>query len=332
MASIADVARAASVSVSTVSHVVNGTRRVAPETAQRVEAAILAVGYAPNTVARALKTASTNAIGLAISTISNPYFADIVCAIEAQCARLGLMVLLADTQDNPAREIEVVRALHARRVDGIILAPSFDASETLDYIGRFALPCLLVDRMVDPRFDQVGIDNASATATLVHHLLEHGHRRIAFIGGQPGFVTTEARAAAFRATLDAAGIAADPDWSAARCGSTAEAGEAVERLLDGPARPTAIVAGNNLATIGAMRALRGRGLVVPRDISLVGIDDFEWADCFDPQLTLMAQPCAELGRQAASLLVERIRYPDGPRRHVQLSATLKIRASVGRPQ
>lgn len=106
----------------------------------------------------------------------------------------------------------------------------------------------------------------------------------------------------------------------------------MERLLDGPARPTAIVAGNNLATIGAMRALRGRGLVVPRDISLVGIDDFEWADCFDPQLTLMAQPCAELGRQAASLLVERIRYPDGPRRHVQLAASLKVRASVGRPQ
>lgn len=332
MVTITKVAAAAGVSTSTVSHVLNGTRRVAPETAERVEQAIRAVGYAPNTIARALKTAATEAIGLAISTIANPYFADMVCAIEAQCAKAGLMVLLADTQDDPVREAEVVRALHARRVDGIILAPSAAPEAALEHVARFGLPCVLVDRMADARFDQVGIDNATAVATLVRHLLDAGHRRIGFVGGQAGFATTEARATAFATTLAAAGVPVAPHWLAGRAGSTEAAEEALVRLLDAPERPTALVAGNNLVTIAAMRAVRARGLAVPEDLSLVGIDDFDWSDCFEPRLTLVAQPCAELGRQAASLLMERIREPDGPRRHVQLAAEVKLRDLVGRPR
>lgn len=322
----------AGVSMSTVSHVMNGTRHVAPTTRQRVKAAIDAVGYAPNVFARALKSASSDTIGLAVSTISNPYFADIVSAIEAQCARLGLMVFLADTQDDPAREAEVVRALHARRVDGIILAPSANPLASLDYLAQVGVPCVLVDRMADARFDQVGIDNAAAVAALVRHLLDAGHRRIGFIGGQPGFVTSEVRADAFRATLTAAGVASPPGRSDARTLSMDDAIAAADRLLDEPEPPTALVAGNNLVTIGCMRALRARGLRVPEDVSLVGIDDFDWADCFEPRLTLVAQPCAELGRQAASLLVQRIRDPEGPPRQVQLAAELRLRASVGRPR
>ena len=126
MATIADVARRAGVSLSTVSHVVNGTRRVAPETEQAVHAAIDAVGYIPNVLARALKTASTRSVGVAISAITNPYFSDIICAIETECSRLGMMVFLSDTEDDPKRELEAVVALHQRRVDGIILAPSAD--------------------------------------------------------------------------------------------------------------------------------------------------------------------------------------------------------------
>ncbi len=318
--------------MSTVSHVLNNTRNVAPETARRVNDAVTEVGYTPNTLARSLRMASTNAIGLAVSTITNPYFADMVCAIEAQCARLGLMVFLADTQDDPGRELEVVRALHARRVDGVILAPSADPAAALDYVTRFNLPCVLVDRMADARFDQVGIDNPAAVAALVRHLLDAGHRRIAFIGGQPGFATTESRAEAFRATLASAGVPIDAAWSDSRVLATEDVLAILDRLLGAPEPPTALVAGNNLVTIGTKRALQVRGLRVPQDISLVGIDDFEWADCFEPQLTLVAQPCVELGRQAASLLVERIRDPHGPRRHVQLAAEMKLRASVGRPQ
>lgn len=331
MPTITDVALAAGVSLSTVSHVLNGTRHASVEKTHRVKAAVAAVGHVPNAAARSLRVSSTRAIGLAISTIASPYFADIVCAIETQCARLGLMVFLAGTEDDPTRELAVVRALHARQVEGIILAPSADPSAALDHVSRHAFPCVLVDRMADSRFDQVGVDNAGATDGLVRHLLDAGHRRIAFIGGHPGFATTEARADAFRATLATAGVAIDPRWSEARARTDADVAAAFTRLLDAPEPPTALVAGSNLVTIAALRVLRSRGLTVPRDVSLVGIDDFDWADCFEPRLTLVAQPCAEIGRQAAVLLVERIRDPEAPLRKVALASELRVRGSVGRP-
>jgi LacI family transcriptional regulator len=154
VATIADVAREAGVSVSAVSHVVNGTRRVSPATASAVKAVIDAVGYRPNVVARSLKTASTQSVGIAISAIANPYFSDIICAIETECARLGMMVFLSDTQDDPARELAVVTALHQRRVDGVILAPSADPERrALVYLHATRLPCVLVDRTPDPSFD-----------------------------------------------------------------------------------------------------------------------------------------------------------------------------------
>jgi LacI family transcriptional regulator len=144
VATIADVARKAGVSVSTVSHVLNGTRRVAPNTARAVQDVIDSFGYKPNILARSLKAASTRSVGIALSSITNPYFVDIISAIETECARLGMMMFLSDTEDDPARELEVVMALHQRRVDGIILAPSADPDRrALAYLREARLPCVL---------------------------------------------------------------------------------------------------------------------------------------------------------------------------------------------
>ena len=316
--------------MSTVSHVVNRTRFVSPETANRVLQAIDLVGYTPNTLARALKRASTSSVGLAMSAISNPYFADLICAIEKECAKLGLMVFLSDTEDDPEREVAIVRAFHTRRVDGILLAPSASPGAALRQIALRNIPCVLVDRLSDPSFDQIGVDNEAAVRALVEHLLAHGHRRIGYVGGQPGLATTRERVGAFRAALAGAGISVLDDCVEACSVTTHEAAAATGRLLDLRDRPTAVIAGNNLATIGAMQALGERGLRVPRDISLVGIDDFEWAACFEPRLTLVAQPCAEIGRQAAALLGERIADPQGARRTVRLLPSLSLRNSVGR--
>ena len=333
MATIADVARKAGVSVSTVSHVVNGTRRVAPDTARAVEAAIASLSYRPNIMARSLKAASTRSVGIAISSISNPYFSDIICAIETECARLGMMVFLSDTEDDPDRELEVVMALHQRRVDGIILAPSPDPDRrTLAYLRDVGLPCVLVDRMPDPTFDQVGITNREAMRTLVARVAAHGHRRIGYVGGNPGFATTLARIAGYREGLAGAGGAIDERLLVTGSATTNSAMQAAERLLDLDQPPTALVGGNNLATIGIMKAIHRRGLRVPKDISIVGFDDFEWADCFEPRLTLVAQPCAEIGRRAAFLLMERIAAPQGARRSIQLDAVIIERESCGRPK
>ncbi|TIT86477.1 MAG: LacI family transcriptional regulator, partial [Mesorhizobium sp.] len=167
MPTMAEVARRAGVSVSTVSHVVNGTRFVSPEKARLINDAIATMGYQPNELARALKASTTNSVGLAISAISNPYFTDIICAVEAECARLGLMVFLSDTQEDPDRELQVVRAFHQRRVDGVILAPSGSPERAIDYLTEKKLPCVLIDRFADDRFDQIGVENDTAMHALI---------------------------------------------------------------------------------------------------------------------------------------------------------------------
>jgi LacI family transcriptional regulator len=333
VATIADVARKAGVSVSTVSHVLNGTRRVSPNTASAVQAVIDSFGYRPNIMARSLKVASTRSVGIAISSISNPYFSDIICAIEAECARLGMMVFLSDTEDNQARELEVVMALHQRRVDGIILAPSADPERrALNYLRDVRLPCVLVDRMRDAEFDQVGVKNREAMRKLVEHVAALGHDRIGYVGGHPGFETTLERIAGYRDCLLSRVTSVDERLLVTGSATTSSAMAATERLLALADPPTALVGGNNLATIGIMKALRARGLRVPKDISVVGFDDFEWADCFEPRLTLVAQPCVEIGRRAAFLLMERIAAPQGARRTIQLDASIIERESCSRPQ
>ncbi len=330
MATIVDVARRAGVSVSTVSHVVNGTRRVNPETSKLVEAAIAEAGYRPNSLARSLKRASTDSVGIAISAMTNPYFSDIICAIETECARLGLMVFLSDTQDDPAQELKVVQALHQRRVDGIILATAGDPnSPALSYLREHSIPYVLVDRLVPAACDQVGVQNKSAMRGLVSHLISHGHKRIGYITGQPGFSTARERLSGYRAALKSAGLGFDAALVTPPSARTEAAALATLALLDLPQPPTAIAAGNNMTVIGAMHALRERGLRVPQDIALAGFDDFEWADYFEPRLTVVAQPCEAIGREAASLLVERIGDFKGKRRTIRLKTRLIVRSSCG---
>ncbi len=332
MTTIVDIARQANVSVSTVSHVLNGTRRVAPATALAVREIVAQTGYSPNAVARALKTSRTRSVGIAVSVASNPYFGDIVGAIERECARLGMMVFLTDTRDDPEIEFDVVRALLQRRVDGLILAPSPDPERrTLRYLAESGAPCVLVDRTPDDDFDQVGVENAEAIRDVVHKVAARGHRRIGYVGGSPGFETTLERVAGFRAALADLGFPRDETLIDVGHVTVPSAAAATRRLLDRPDRPTALVTGNNLATIGAMSGIRSLGLRVPADLSLVGFDDFEWADFFEPRLTLIAQPVAEIGQQAAFLLMERIADPDGARRTLRLNTRLVERESCGAP-
>ncbi|ESY66458.1 MULTISPECIES: LacI family DNA-binding transcriptional regulator [Mesorhizobium] len=331
MPTMAEVARRAGVSVSTVSHVINHTRFVSPEKARLINDAIAAMGYQPNELARSLKVASTNSVGLAISAISNPYFTDIICAVEAECARLGLMVFLSDTQEDPDRELSVVRAFHQRRVDGVILAPSGSPQRAIDYLAEKKLPCVLIDRFADQRFDQIGVENETAMRALIDHVASFGHKRIGYIAGQPGLATTRERIEAFRASLVANGLECLPHYVSPENVDTASATASTHAILSLPSSPTALVTGNNMTTIGAVRAIRERGLSIPGDLSLAGFDDFEWADCFEPRLTLVAQPCTEIGRQAATLLCARIASSGLEPQAVRLQATLQVRQSCAGP-
>ncbi|MGW0596483.1 LacI family DNA-binding transcriptional regulator [Streptomyces sp. NPDC002776] len=336
MPTMADVARDAGVSVATVSHVLNDTRPVLPHTRQAVLDAIDRLGYTPNSLARSLVTARTRSIGLAVSAISNPYFTEILQGVEAGALEHGYSLLIADPHDDPGHECKVVHLLHERRVDGMIVAPSADPRELLAYLRRHDVPTVFLDRLVDdgaaPHFDQVCAAGAEPTTRLVTHLAELGHRRIGLVAGRPGLSTTSERITGYRHGLAYAGLAHD-ERLIAHGDSESPGGErATAALLDLAAPPTALVTANNAMTIGALRALRERGLSVPDDIALCCFDDFAWADLFSPRLTAIAQPSKELGAQAVRVLLDRLAEPDRPARTVRLDCAFVHRTSCGCPE
>ncbi|WP_250562057.1 LacI family DNA-binding transcriptional regulator [Sphaerisporangium fuscum] len=329
---MADVARHAGVSVSTVSHVINETRVVKEETRQRVLDAINETGYIHNTIAKSLVSGSTKSIGLAISAITNFYFADIVSAIEVEVSRAGYTLLLTDTHDDPDNELRVVAALHQRRVDGVLLAPSTGPrGRALRYLHEVGVPTVLVDRCASPRFDQIGTENVEATAELVGHLAGHGHQRIAMISGHSGLRTTVERLEGYRQGLRRHDLAFDERLSISGNSNADDAEKAVRTLFDRDDPPTALVVANNHMTIGVMRALGGLGVEVPGDVALTAFDDFEWAAHFRPRLTTVAQRIAEIGGGAVRMLLERIEQPGRKPRTVRLPPRFMRRESCGCP-
>ncbi|MGV9350847.1 LacI family DNA-binding transcriptional regulator [Streptomyces spiralis] len=341
MPTMADVARSAGVSVATVSHVLNGTRPVLPHTRQAVLDAVEELGYTPNGLARSLVTSRTRSIGLAVSAISNPYFTEILQGVESSALEHGYSLLIADPHDDPAHERKVVQLLHERRVDGVIVAPSAQPRELVAYLTRHAVPTVFLDRLVHagaddgereaPGFDQVCAENAEPTAALVTHLASLGHRRIGLVAGLPGLSTTSERINGYRHGLAAAGLPHDERLVVHGDSSADGAERATASLLSLAVPPTALVTANNAMTIGALRAMRERGLSVPGDMALCCFDDFDWADLFSPRLTAVAQPGRELGARAVRVLLDRLAAPDRPARTLRLPCTFVHRTSCGCP-
>lgn len=330
MATMEDVARAANVSVSTVSHVLNGTRKVNAETARAVREAVEASGYVPNTLARALAGAVSDTIGVALSASTNHYFGETIRAIEVACKAHGLLALLSDTHDDPEQELNAVQALHQRRVDGILLVPSRDPRHrVVEYLRQNPIPCVLMDRSLPGEFDCVGVENRQSLRELTLHLIAHGHRRVGLISGTDGLSTSAERIEGYRAALAHADLTFDPSLIGSGDSTIESARVATSRLLASDSPPTAIVTANNLMTIGTMQALRDAHIEVPRDMALVGFDDFDWADYFQPRLTVMAQPLERLGACAVELLIKRIAEPHRTRQTVQLPPAFRIRNSCG---
>ncbi|MFF9364822.1 LacI family DNA-binding transcriptional regulator [Streptomyces griseoluteus] len=337
MSTMADVARSAGVSVATVSHVLNGTRPVLPHTRQAVLDAVEALGYTPNSLARSLVTSRTRSIGLAVSAISNPYFTEILQGVEAAALQAGYSLLIADPHDDPEHELKVVQLLHERRVDGMIVAPSAEPGDLVAYLRRQAVPTVLLDRVLEQAspgqgFDQVCAENSGPMAELVTHLASLGHRRIGLVAGLPGLSTTSERLAGYRQGLAAAGLDAHDELVVSGSSEARGAERATAALLALPGAPTALVTANNAMTIGALRALRERGLSVPGDIALACFDDFAWADLFTPRLTAIAQPSREMGARAVRVLLDRLAAPDREARTVRLPCAFVHRSSCGCPE
>lgn len=325
---LADVAAASGVSITTVSHVVNGTRFVAPDTRARVERALSDLKYVSPVTSRPEAGAST--IGLAITGSSNPYFGELIQGVESELSRSGRALLLCDSHDDPGREAQAVSTLLAHNVDAIIMAPSTRwKTDTLPLLRRHATPFVLVDRLSEARCDQVGVENELASAKLVEHLLDHGHTRVGMIAGLGGLSTTVERVDGFRRAHAASGVPLDEALVVSGHSTTSGGRSAVHQLMNSANPPTAIFSANNAMTIGALLAFRELGRTVPDDLALVVFDDFDWAGAVTPALTAVAQPFHAVGAYAVHLLARRLADPTAPRKVVRLPAEIHHRESCG---
>jgi LacI family transcriptional regulator len=327
-----DVARIAGVSASTVSHVLNGTRKVNTATRLRVEAAIEATGYRRNVVARSLAAGRTHTVGLSISALTNPYFGNLVHAVERALSDAGYVLVVGDSHDEVESEKRVIDSLLDRKVDGMIVAPAAGSERiTLPEITRTGTPLVLIDRRADIECDQVGSENFLSARSLSEHLLDLGHRRIVVVRGRPGISSTTERFDGYLAALADRGIEVDADLILDGDSNMDVAKRQVRALMSGDDRPTALVSMNNAMTIGTLKAIRSLGLSVPGDVAFVCYDDFEWSDLFEPKLTAAAQDVETIGATAVRLLLDRVQGHDGPPQHIQVPTTFHHRNSCGCP-
>jgi len=326
------VAQAAKVSIFPVSAVLNGTSVVSDERRERVEQAIRATGYKRNSVARSLKTGRTQTVGVIIGDITNPFYTDVVAAIQQVLYRGGYGVMLCCNERNVTLQEDHIAVLRDRMVDGLIISPTGNDAQLRLALEQTHLPVVLIDRIVQGLdCDSVIIDNRSAVNGAMRYLINLGHRRIGFISGPLDSFTGHERLVGYHETLDEHGIAREPEVVQIGNFRIDEAYNATLRLMTSANPPTAIFSSNNQMVIGVMKALNDLRLICPDDVSVAGLDDFPWADTFRPQLTTVAQPVRAIGEQAAHLLLERLDgRARGSGRKTVLSGELRVRESCRR--
>lgn len=328
MASIKDVAAEAGVSVATVSRVLNSHPSVSPDARRRVLAAVDVLGYRPNAVARSLRTDQTRTLGLVISDVLNPYFTELARFVEEEARALGYSVIIGNADERPDLQEHHIRTLLDRRIDGLLVSPADGSSPLTPGAAGSGTPMVFVDRWIQGvDVPVVRADGRDAIRDLVAHLHRLGHRRLAIIAGPAATTTGNERVEAFREALREHGLAL-PDTYIGQGDFQADSGRrATERFLDLPEPPEIVFAADNLMALGALDAIRARGLRVPRDIGLAAFDDIPWFMHTDPPITAIAQPTGELGRAAVRALVDLIegRSPQS----VTLPARLVVRSSCG---
>lgn len=320
---IHDVAREASVSTTTVSKVINGTKRFSAEVETRVHAAVAKLGFQPNPHARGMTTGRSNTIGVMILDIANPYFASVVKGATREASAHGYNVLLADAEENPERERQLLDTL-ALRCDGVVLAGSRLGDDTLRGFAQ-GKPLVAIGRQPGAEVVSVVSDEYEVAFQLTRHLITTGRTRIAYLAGPPFWVNAE-RQRGYRAALAEAELPT-LEWSLSE--PTTEGGlELAGTLLLGPERPEAVIAYNDLAALGLLQAAPPLGVRVPQDVAVAGFGDIPFAAQANPPLTTAAAPSLELGRRAVELLLGRLAQAALPTAPSVVRSKLVVREST----
>jgi LacI family transcriptional regulator len=301
---IKDVAELASVSVATVSRVLNGDASVDSELRDRVRASVAQLGYRPNRLARNLRMQQMEAIGIVVPDIENPHFAEMVRIIETTVLPRGYRVLVCNTDEDGDRQAACLRMLADERVSGIVLSAS-DPTGNIDHLRDLGIPVVSIDReLKNAETDTVVADNVPAVRGATQRLIDAGHRRIAFVGGRNEVETGSERQEGYLAAIEAAGL----QPVLADGGFRRDAAQAAVKALLSSADPvSALMVANNLMALGALAAIRECGLRVPGDIAVISVDNPPWAELLAPPLTVLAQPIKAMATRAVDLLTRRIR-------------------------
>ncbi|MBB1632412.1 LacI family DNA-binding transcriptional regulator [Cupriavidus sp. UME77] len=343
MATIQDVARLANVSVSSVSNVLNGrTERLNPATFERVREAIRTLGFRPSQVARQLKTGQTPMLGLLVPSTANPMYGQFALKIEAEAQRqTGYRVLLGNTNRDREQESRMLDDLLSFGVHGVIIVSSLTGEQHFEVATRQGLAMVSYDGGADPNMpaciDHVAPDNYQAGHLAASHLLELGHRRIAFVMPAGRTVSRASKIAGFQAAVKEAGLG---DAVVIECPPTAHYGDAelaelgqvlAGQLAQVSTRPTGLVAVNDMMAIGLMSGLHQAGLSVPADVSVIGMDDISMCSYTNPALTSVAMPFGEMAQAMVRRVMLRLAQPDEAPVRLCFPSGLVVRHSTAKP-
>ena len=325
-----EVAERAGVALSSVSRVLNGHPDVSAVMRNRVLDAVAAVGYEQDLLAQSLRTGATMTVGFLVGDISNPLMSQIALAAETELRASGYSTMLTNSINDPQLDVQHLRLFQQRRVDGLLLSLSDEASPEINAaLGRLEIPAVLIDRHIaDSPFAAVLSDHASGISSAVSHLVELGHTRIGMVNGNPNVRPSRERANALRkACRSAMGVSAIVKASAF---SSEHGYRATLDMLRTSETPTAVIAGSNQILVGVLRALRELGLTVPHDISLITCDDIPLAEFLTPALTTVSRDFRALGSLAAELLLEQL--AGGPPRIEVLPVGFRATDSCAAPR
>ena len=308
MSTIKDVAKRAGVAISTVSAVLNRSAPVSEETVERVNAAVAAIGYTPHGAARSLRSGRSRLIGLVVPNIANPHFAAVARVVENACLSAGYTSVVYSTGQDAHRESQVLTMMRMQRVGGLIVIPTrSDAAHGADLVNQIHVPTVLLDMFVEGLpYPVIKTDNVEAGRLAADHLLGLGHRRIGIITGIAGLATSDDRLEGYLKAHRERGVPVDPALDRAGNFDQGEAHRATLALMRSDQPPTALIAISNMMTVGMLFAIKELGLRVPADISIVGIDDLEFAALLDPAPTVVRTPILPMARRAIERLLHDI--------------------------
>lgn len=327
-----DVAEYAGVSITTVSNVVRDWPYVSSAMRDRVKQAIDTLGYSPHVVAQGLRTGQTQALAFVVPDLSNPYFAEIVAAAEDIAQQFGYTLLVFNSHEDADREAACVQRAASRWTDGLLITHTTRTRQSPEFWKQFDIPIVAIDRIPA---DYVGpvcaLDNLHVGELAAQHLYDLGHRRIAHIAGPQTVRPAIDRQAGFLQTLAHHRVDYQRIVYASELWGPADGHRLMAELLDDPVRPTGVFASNDRIAIGALHAIYDRGLRVPDDISILGVDDIEISQHLNPPLTTIRQPFSELAHQAVDMLLRLIRGEALTESVILLEPELVVRQSTQAP-